>query len=63
MSNDVREWQITAPHEYVGNIYGYPKCCIDAYSEHMRTGIFQKNQSAKTKSQKNYTAYLILRAA
>ena len=40
MSNDVREWQITAPHEYVGNIYGYPKCCIDAYSEHMRTGIF-----------------------
>lgn len=33
-----KEWQKTCDHEYFGKIYGYPKCCIDAYSEYMKTG-------------------------
>lgn len=40
MAEDYRNWQINAPHEFIGNMYGYPKCCIEAYSNHMRTGIF-----------------------
>jgi hypothetical protein len=35
---DLKEWQNTCDHEYLGRIYGYPQCCMDAYSEYMRTG-------------------------
>ena len=36
---EAEEWKIKADHEYFGSIYGYPECCIEAYTTNMRNGI------------------------